>query len=544
MAALLVGVALSADQLVVPGRAGTAVPAKLVADRASAGAGRSVVDVAGAGARREARTRDDELRSRRAAARGRREARRRAAARERWRAVDDAAGRLRALLHRAGAHETRALQRSRQGARRSCRAQDRWSPSGRRRLPAGRSPRSAEGLQGRGRDLRIAGHEEARAAADRVAATGPGGRSRRPADAIGRGLAARLLRLPGHGRGRSGRLRSSTGRTSISTRRWRRRSWRARRRCSRRAAGRTRAPRIERCGRLSPMRIASAWPFDSPATEIALGRHREGRDALRPMLDGPLADEANFHYVTATRGLQLKDEHRALARAFVEKFPNSPFADEVLNNLASAFIVDDQDDEADAVFREIARALSGRTLCGARGLEGRMDGVSTGPFQRGAAVLRSRRRAVPAIGLSPVVALLGGPRRDRRPAISKPASRGCGWRPPIITTRITAGSRWRASRKRAAASIAPTLQKAPAAVTIPTAGRIASLLVGGPQSRSDERAAVCAAGVGRFAATAGHHRADAQAPRQRPRRHQRDEARLSAIPRRRRRDAAARRSCR
>ena len=89
------------------------------------------------------------------------------------------------------------------------------------------------------------------------------------------------------------------------------------------------------------------------AAEIALGRHREGRDALRPYLTGPLADEANFHFVTATRGLKLKDEHIALSRAFVEKFPTSPFADEVLNNLASAYIIDDQDAEADTVFREI-----------------------------------------------------------------------------------------------------------------------------------------------------------------------------------------------
>jgi len=53
------------------------------------------------------------------------------------------------------------------------------------------------------------------------------------------------------------------------------------------------------------------------AADIALGRNREGRDALRPHLTGPLADEANFHYVTATRGLKLRDEHIALSRAFV-----------------------------------------------------------------------------------------------------------------------------------------------------------------------------------------------------------------------------------
>jgi hypothetical protein len=42
-------------------------------------------------------------------------------------------------------------------------------------------------------------------------------------------------------------------------------------------------------------------------------------------------------------------------RAFVSKYPASPFADEVLNNLASAFIIDDQDEQADAVFREVVQ---------------------------------------------------------------------------------------------------------------------------------------------------------------------------------------------
>jgi soluble lytic murein transglycosylase len=97
------------------------------------------------------------------------------------------------------------------------------------------------------------------------------------------------------------------------------------------------------------------------AAEIGLGRHRDGREALRPYLDGALAEEATFHFVTATRGLKLRDEHIARSRSFVEKFPGSPFADEVLNNLASAYIIDDQDGEADLVFREIlSRFPAGR----------------------------------------------------------------------------------------------------------------------------------------------------------------------------------------
>ncbi len=89
------------------------------------------------------------------------------------------------------------------------------------------------------------------------------------------------------------------------------------------------------------------------ACEISIGRYREGRDALEPLLEGPFADEANFHYINAGRGLKLKEEHEKLSRAFVAAYPKSPFADEVLNNLASAHIIDDEDGKADVVFREI-----------------------------------------------------------------------------------------------------------------------------------------------------------------------------------------------
>jgi TolA-binding protein len=101
------------------------------------------------------------------------------------------------------------------------------------------------------------------------------------------------------------------------------------------------------------MRIAAA--------DVGLGRHRDGRDALRAHLSGPHAEEAHFHFVTAARGLKLADEHIRLSRAYVDKYPSSPFAEEILNNLASAYIIDDRDDDADQVFREIlARFPAGR----------------------------------------------------------------------------------------------------------------------------------------------------------------------------------------
>ncbi len=89
------------------------------------------------------------------------------------------------------------------------------------------------------------------------------------------------------------------------------------------------------------------------ACDVGQGKFREGRDRLRPLLNGPVGEEASFHHVVAIRGLKLEDEHIQLSRAFVTKYPSSPFADEVLNNLASAYIVDDEDEQADGVFREV-----------------------------------------------------------------------------------------------------------------------------------------------------------------------------------------------
>ena len=87
--------------------------------------------------------------------------------------------------------------------------------------------------------------------------------------------------------------------------------------------------------------------------DVSLGRHRQGREALEAHLDGPVAAEANYQTINAVRGLKLKDTHRTLARAFVNRFPTSPFADDVLDNLATAYIIDDDDEQADLVFREI-----------------------------------------------------------------------------------------------------------------------------------------------------------------------------------------------
>ncbi|HQZ38236.1 MAG TPA: lytic transglycosylase domain-containing protein [Vicinamibacterales bacterium] len=87
------------------------------------------------------------------------------------------------------------------------------------------------------------------------------------------------------------------------------------------------------------------------ACDVYLTRYRQARDPLKGQLSGPFADEANFFYVTALRGLGDQDEYVRQARIFADGHRDSPFAEEMLNNLASHFIIVDEDARADEVFR-------------------------------------------------------------------------------------------------------------------------------------------------------------------------------------------------
>jgi soluble lytic murein transglycosylase len=175
--------------------------------------------------------------------------------------------------------------------------------------------------------------------------------------------------------------------------------------------------------------------------------------------------------------LKLKDEHIELSHAFVEKYPNSVFADEVLNNLASAYIIDDQDDEADKVFREILnRYPAGRFTERAAWKAGwwaYRQGQFTDAlqyFDRGAAQF---------------------PRSDYRPSwlywSARAAQQAGDIETGVTRLRLTATDYHnsyygrlavkRLEGERGGAVIAPTLQRQPLPSTaIPTAGRIAALL--------------------------------------------------------------------
>ncbi len=87
-----------------------------------------------------------------------------------------------------------------------------------------------------------------------------------------------------------------------------------------------------------------------------LERHRAARAALAPFLDDALREaEARFFHLTATRALGDRATYVRLARALVADHPDSSWAEETLNNLASHYITNDDEASADGVFRELAR---------------------------------------------------------------------------------------------------------------------------------------------------------------------------------------------
>jgi soluble lytic murein transglycosylase len=88
--------------------------------------------------------------------------------------------------------------------------------------------------------------------------------------------------------------------------------------------------------------------------EYFQGRHGSAREALQPYLDrGSRQGEARFFYLMSQRGLKNHDSFEELAHALAKDFPDSSWAEEALNNLATFYIQRDQNDEADVVLRDM-----------------------------------------------------------------------------------------------------------------------------------------------------------------------------------------------
>lgn len=97
-------------------------------------------------------------------------------------------------------------------------------------------------------------------------------------------------------------------------------------------------------------------------SDYFLRRYRRVREDVRPfMSQSPRRAEATYFFLMTTRQIGNRDEYIALTRALVDEFPASSWAEDALNNLATFHVVNNDDQQADAVFRELAlRFPSGR----------------------------------------------------------------------------------------------------------------------------------------------------------------------------------------
>ena len=85
-----------------------------------------------------------------------------------------------------------------------------------------------------------------------------------------------------------------------------------------------------------------------------LKRARNARDEVKPYLDkGARQGEALFFYAVATRDLGGRDEYLRVVRRIVSEFPSQSWAEEALNNLATHYILQSDDESAERTFREM-----------------------------------------------------------------------------------------------------------------------------------------------------------------------------------------------
>lgn len=97
------------------------------------------------------------------------------------------------------------------------------------------------------------------------------------------------------------------------------------------------------------------------ACDIQRRRYVPARETLRAQAAGPSGIEAQFYLLAALRVQGSRDEYIRQVQAFVDGHPDSPLAESALNDLATFYIVADEDAEAEAVFlRMLDRYPAGR----------------------------------------------------------------------------------------------------------------------------------------------------------------------------------------
>jgi soluble lytic murein transglycosylase len=91
-----------------------------------------------------------------------------------------------------------------------------------------------------------------------------------------------------------------------------------------------------------------------------LKRPRVARDGVKPYTEkASRQGEALFFHAIAVRELGDPDDYLRTVRRIVQEFPSQSWAEEALNNLATHYILQNDDAQADAVFRELYEKFPG-----------------------------------------------------------------------------------------------------------------------------------------------------------------------------------------
>jgi soluble lytic murein transglycosylase len=81
---------------------------------------------------------------------------------------------------------------------------------------------------------------------------------------------------------------------------------------------------------------------------------RNARDGVKPYIESASRQgEALFFYAVATRELGDLSEYHRIIRRLADEFTTQTWAEEALNNLATLHVIQDDDEQADRVFREM-----------------------------------------------------------------------------------------------------------------------------------------------------------------------------------------------
>jgi soluble lytic murein transglycosylase len=103
-------------------------------------------------------------------------------------------------------------------------------------------------------------------------------------------------------------------------------------------------------------------------TEFHLGRYTTAHRAIDPLVDGSAPEavraEAAFYHLSILRQARRHTDYRQEARAFLDEFPDHPFAARTLDELGTHYILEDEDATAADIFAELYRAYPSSSYAG------------------------------------------------------------------------------------------------------------------------------------------------------------------------------------